>query len=274
MRKDKANATAHDQPPTPIPHPLRVAAALAAGGAGYVVADYWRMRRVAAAANLPYHPIGFCATLTGPGRGGPLRYLALGDSTAHGIGATTPEGSAPYGLAQALTAHYSPVTFANIAISGATSADVLRVQVPQVAEFGPDLTTLFIGPNDVTHFCTRAAYLADMAHLLAVLDAVPAAVVTNVAAVRLSPLLSPFFRLLVDLQCRRFNAGLPAVVARHHARLATVNPDLVPPFAAHPHDLYAADGYHPNDAGYRLWIDYLAPRVLSALADRPVVPQP
>ena len=116
-----------------------------------MVADYWRMRRVAEAAHLPYHPIGFRATLTGPGRGGPLRYLALGDSTAHGIGAATPEGSTPYGLAQALTAHYSPITFANVAISGATSADVSARADPQVAEVGPDLVTLFVGPNDVTH---------------------------------------------------------------------------------------------------------------------------
>ena len=178
----------------------------------------------------------------------------------------------PYGLAQALTAHYSPITFANVAISGATSADILRVQIPQVAEFGPDLVTLFVGPNDVTHLRSRRAYLADMARLLTALDGVPAAIVTNVCAVRLCPVLTPVFRLLVDLQCRRFNAALPAEVARHHARLATLNPDLVPPFAAAPQDLYAADGYHPNDAGYRLWADYLAPRVLAALADTALSP--
>jgi lysophospholipase L1-like esterase len=226
------------------------------------------MRRVAAAANLPYHPIGFHATLTGPGRGGPLRYLALGDSTAHGIGAATPEGSAPYGVAQALTADYSPITFTNLAVSGATSADILRGQIPQVAAFGPDLVTVFVGPNDVTHGRRRAAYLADMDRLLAALDAVPAVVVTNVSAVRLCPVLSPVFRLLVDLQCRRFNAALPAVVARHRARLATLNPDIVPPFAADPAGLYAADGYHPNDAGYRIWTAYLTPRVRAALPDR------
>jgi lysophospholipase L1-like esterase len=260
------------------PHPSNLKpqtstlAALAALGAGYLVADYWRMRRVAESAHLPYHPIGFRATLTGPGQGGPLRYLALGDSTAHGIGAATPEGSAPYGVAQALTAHYSPITFANVAISGATSADILRVQIPQVAEFQPDLVTLFVGPNDVTHLRSRAAYLADMDRLLAALDAVPAAVATNVCAVRLCPVLTPVFRLLVDLQCRRFNAALPAVVARHRVRLATLNPDLVPPFAADPQGLYAADGYHPNDAGYRLWTDYLAPRVLAALADPGSIP--
>lgn len=36
-----------------VPRPCYLVVAL---GVGYVVADYWRMRRVAAAANLPYHP--------------------------------------------------------------------------------------------------------------------------------------------------------------------------------------------------------------------------
>jgi lysophospholipase L1-like esterase len=245
----------------------RIGAGLAGLVAGYAVADYARMQRVVARAAVPYHPVGFRATLTGPGRGRPLRYLALGDSTAHGIGARDPEHSAPYLLAEALTIHYTPVHFANIAVSGATTADVLRLQLGQVGDFAPDLVMLFIGPNDVTHLRTLNAYLADMRRLLAALDAVPAVVVTNVAALYTCPLLSPPFRALAALQVKRFNAALPAVVARHRARLATINPDIVPPFAQFPDRYYAADGYHPNDAGYRLWAGYLAPRALAALHD-------
>src|SRR6188508_997992 len=93
----------------------RIGAGLVGLVAGYVVADYARMQWVAARVGVPYHAVGFRATLSGPGRGGPLRYLALGDSTAHGIGASDPEHTAPYLLAEALTAHYSSVHFANIA---------------------------------------------------------------------------------------------------------------------------------------------------------------
>jgi lysophospholipase L1-like esterase len=246
----------------------QVLAGLLGLAAGYLVLDYRRMRRTGAQANLPYHPIGVRFTLTGLGTHGPIRYLALGDSTAHGIGASDPQHTVPYLLAEALTAQYSPVIYANIAVSGATTADVLATQLAQVDEFAPDLVTLQIGPNDVTHFRTPGAYLADMERLLTALDAVPAVVVTNVVALRCSPLLSPVYRLLTELQGRRFNAALPAVVARHRARLATVNPDIVPPFAEHPNLYYAVDGYHPNDAGYRVWAEYMAPKVTAALADR------
>jgi acyl-CoA thioesterase-1 len=247
---------------------LRVLGGVTALAAGYLVAEYWRMRWVGGHADLPYHPVGLRATLSGPGRGGPVRYMALGDSTAHGIGASTPEHSATYRLAESLTTHYAPVTFANIAVSGATTADVLRSQIPQVADFAPDLVTLFIGPNDVTHFRSRTAYLADMERLLTALDAVPAVVVTNVAELGICPLLAPPYRLLASAQVRRFNAALPAVVARHRARLATINPDTVPRFQHNP-ALWAADGYHASDAGYQVWADYLAPKVAAALTDRP-----
>ena len=114
-----------------------------------------------------------------------------------------------------------------------------------------------------------------MARLLTALDGVPAAVVTNVCAVRLCPVLTPVFRLLVDLQCRRFNAA-PARRGRPPPRAGwqpstPISSRRSPPTRR---IFYAADGYHPNDAGYRLWTDYLAPRVLAALADRPVAPQP
>ena len=141
---------------------------------------------------------------------------------------------------------------------------MIRVQLEQVPAFAPDVVTLFIGPNDVTHFRTRRDYLADLDTLLTALDAVPASLATNVVALRLCPLLSPWFRLLVEAQGRRYNARVPGVFACHRAVLAPINPDLVPPFVGRP-ELWAADGYHPNDAGYAIWADYLASRVLATL---------
>ncbi len=238
---------------------------------GYGMAEYGRIRWCVARAGLRYHHIGICATFTGPGTGGPLRYLALGDSTAQGIGASKPQYSPPYLLAVGLTSHYSPVIFTNLAVSGATTRDVIRVQLPQMPAFAPDLVTVFVGINDLTHGRRRAAYLADLDRLLTTLDVVPAVVLTDVAALCCCPLLSPIDRALCRSVRHWFNAAVPTVVTRHRAHLAAISGALTPYFTQNP-ALWAADGYHASDAGYRLWAEGLLPLVLAALTARPQLP--
>ena len=238
---------------------------------GYSLTEYGRIRWRVAHAQLPYHPVGRCATLSGPGAGGRLRYVALGDSTAQGIGACDPCNSPPYLLALALTAYYSPVIVTNLAVSGVTTRDVIQGQLPQMDSYTPNLVTVFVGTNDLTRGRRRAGYLADLDHLLSALDTGPAVVVTDVAALCCCPLLSPLDRTVCQIARSWFNRAVPAVVARHRAHLAPIAPTLTPAFTQNP-ALWAADGYHPSDAGYQLWEEYLLPGVLAAIAaqsDRP-----
>jgi lysophospholipase L1-like esterase len=79
------------------------------------------------------------------------RYLALGDSLAAGYGAIPTTQGYAYLLYQKGTYDKTPNTiFANAAVPGATSSDVLAFQVPQAINlFQPQVVTLSVGGNDV-----------------------------------------------------------------------------------------------------------------------------
>ena len=78
-----------------------------------------------------------------------LRLAALGDSTTYGIGDPVPGGWRGWArlLADALGTSYD-VSFCNLAVSGATSADVHREQLSDAIAHRPDVASLIVGVND------------------------------------------------------------------------------------------------------------------------------
>ncbi|SRR6266581_8579061 len=79
------------------------------------------------------------------------RYLALGDSLAAGYGAVPTTQGYAYLLYQDGTYDKATNTiFADAAVPGATSSDVLSYQVPQAVNFfRPHVVTLSVGGNDL-----------------------------------------------------------------------------------------------------------------------------
>src|SRR5262245_12522119 len=80
----------------------------------------------------------------------PVVYVALGDSTVEGVGATSKDRHYVGRLLARLRAVYPGARLVNLGIGGATSADVLAAQVDQAVDIKPDLVTLSVGPNDIT----------------------------------------------------------------------------------------------------------------------------
>ncbi|WEV78878.1 SGNH/GDSL hydrolase family protein [Janibacter cremeus] len=82
-----------------------------------------------------------------------LRYVAIGDSLSEGVGDHpwpdgTPRGWADR-LAELLAAHHGEVDYANLAVRGYRSADVLATQVQPALALEPDVVTLTAGMNDI-----------------------------------------------------------------------------------------------------------------------------
>jgi lysophospholipase L1-like esterase len=159
-----------------------------------------------------------------------------------------------------------PVELTVLAVSGATVADVRDEQASQVPE-GSDLVVIDVGSNDVTHL-TRAADFR--ARYIDVLDALPAGTPVVVLGV---PDMGSITRLPQPL---RFIAGVRGgTLDREVARLARerdlpyvdIAGETGPAFRRDPGRYFAADAYHPNDAGYGLWADAVVP-VLRRAVDR------
>lgn len=105
----------------------------------------------------------------------PIRYLSLGDSLAAGYKAQPATMGFSYQLyLDRVFGSIPDVIFANAAVPGATSLDVLNDQVPEAYMFQPTVITLSVGGNDLltllspnpppiqdvlNHFYTNLSYI-------------------------------------------------------------------------------------------------------------------
>ena len=81
---------------------------------------------------------------------GEIRYLALGDSISQGKGTPDFETAAfPARLAGRWRANGRKVVLKNLGVPHYTAADVLTLEVPEIAPFKPTLITLQVGSNDI-----------------------------------------------------------------------------------------------------------------------------
>lgn len=206
-----------------------------------------------------------------PDGGGPLRGIGdlvlavLGDSSAAGLGADTAAQVPGALLARGLAEECGRVVrLATHAVSGAYSRD-LAAQVDAAVSDPPDVALVLIGVNDVT----GTLPLSESARLLGEgvrrLHEVGAAVVVgtcpDLGAIRpiAQPLRSVAGALSLQLARRQRDAVLAA--GGHPVPLADV---LSPQFRSRPTELFSADRFHPNAAGYAAAAAVLLPAVCEA----------
>jgi acyl-CoA thioesterase I len=175
---------------------------------------------------------------------GGLLYVALGDSAAQGVGASSASKGYVSLLAERLGASTGePVRVINLSRSGATVADVVAEQLPRLSRLRPDVVTVAAGGNDIRaygvdsfreHVEQLAAGLPDGALLADVpyfmhgkwqRDAAEAARIVAAAAERHDV-------TLVPLQKEQRARGMSAMLTD-----------------------FAADWFHPNDRGHQVWAD-------------------
>ena len=167
---------------------------------------------------------------------GPL-YVALGDSTALGLGASAYDRGYVGQLRARLEAHDGRAwRVVNVAKSGARINDVRREQMPCLDALPdpPDLVTCSVGANDVLRFWLPLP----LGELEALLAALPdqAVIATLPKGLRAGPTL-------------RMNALIRGDAPQYGLRVADVWSRTGPPWEGK----LAPDEFHPNDAGYRAW---------------------
>jgi len=186
-------------------------------------------------------------------------YVALGDSTVEGVGATSPHATYVARLFAELRAVYPQARLENLGQGGATSADVLSRQLPRALAARPDLVTLSVGPNDITTRQPVQNYERNIATILETLRARTDALV--VASLIPDLGVTPRFRntperdavaqqsvVFNDALRRRAGDGRATLVDLYTASRREVprSPELV-----------GRDGYHPSDLGYARWAELM-----------------
>lgn len=190
---------------------------------------------------------------------GDFFYLALGDSTAQGIGASTPGRSYVGQLADRVETQLgAPIAVTNLGVSGAPTRLCVRDQLPKaekiLAKRTPDLVTLAIGANDIAEWDPLGFHR----NIGTILDVLPAD--TIVAEL-------PCFHLpWNDRKVLEANRMLHTIAA---ARGVTVVPLYdatrkrgLPGILTE----FAQDAFHPNDRGYEVWADTFWPYVREVIS--------
>jgi len=188
---------------------------------------------------------------------GELLYVAIGDSAAQGIGATTPDRSYVGVLADDIRRVTGrSLRVINLSVSGATTALAVRDQLPRLQRLAPDIVTVAIGANDIAEW-NPDAFATNLRTIFAAL---------------------PDHALVADLPCfhLRHNERKVAVANQMLRALAREYGLTVVPL----HETtrrqgllgiltqFAQDMFHPNDHGYRVWAEAFRPPLSAAVSTR------
>jgi acyl-CoA thioesterase-1 len=182
---------------------------------------------------------------------GQLLYIAIGDSAAQGVGASMPGRSYVGMLAQHLRRRTGQtVRVVNLSVSGARLRDALSIQLPELAKLGlqPDLMTVAIGANDMAAFDAERFER----ELRQIYDSLPAgAIVGDVPA---------FYIGAREKSVRTANSIVHRLAAERGLAVAPVYARTKRQGAArYAFNQVAADFFHPNDRGYRVWTSAFLP---------------
>ena len=184
---------------------------------------------------------------------GPL-WVVLGDSTAQGLGAPSPEGGyVGQVLAELRLRTGQRWRVLNLSTSGALIRDVLGDQLPRLPA-GPDLVTCGIGVNDILYtapsklFGDPRALVAALPDETVVLDLpLPAGLWGIIGRISV-PYVARINRTIHEGARAR---GLP---------VAEVSTHFLRPWGGK----FASDCFHPSQAGYRDWTRALLAALPSA----------
>lgn len=195
------------------------------------------------------------------GKGAPLTFVVLGDSTSVSQGSTYQQGYA-VAAAQHLAQTYA-VTWANVGVSGARAQDVATKQADDAAALRPDIAVIAIGANDVTHLTDFGNAQQSLLQAIDILrEANPGVriILTGSPDMGSPRRLPQPLRWAAGERTKSFNDMVVRLVQKEKLTFAPIAAKTGPTFRKHP-ELFAPDNFHPNGQGYALW----SPVIITAI---------
>ena len=184
-------------------------------------------------------------------------WVALGDSTAQGIGASNPRGGyvgqTLKELRRTSGRHWRVL---NLSVSGALMRDVLAEQLPVLDGMRPDLVTCGAGANDILYSAPGRLF-ADLRVLLGALP--EGTVVLDL------PLLTGFWGIVGRASVpyiSRINRVVREVATERALQVAEVSRCFTGPWGGK----FSVDNFHPSQDGYRDWTRALVAAVAEGQA--------
>lgn len=182
-----------------------------------------------------------------------LRLAALGDSSTVGVGDRGPAGSAGWRgwsrlLSEALGSGYD-VSYCNVAVTGATAADVRRSQLDDALAHAPDIASLVVGVNETMRSSWDPIRVNDDLHAIAASLSAAGATLLTVLFHDVPAALSAPWPVRRPLE-RRLGI-VNQTYAEIHAEHGGIQIDLASLGPGSVRDLFSVDRLHPSELGHR-----------------------
>ena len=186
--------------------------------------------------------------------------MAMGDSLTEGVGAESPEKTWVAQLADQWRARGCTVEVTNVGISGYTTDDIIRDQVPQIKDVKPTIITFQTGANDIANGHTIEKYRAGVKTILAAAKGGGARVLVMPQNEWYRSPQGKEYGPDLDKKRAQFDSVLIEEINAAGAEFV----DLRAMFKRHADaNMWVSDGIHPTPAAYTEWANEMARVVVS-----------
>lgn len=183
-------------------------------------------------------------------------YVAIGDSSVEGVGASHHTKSYPSLVFDKIKLSYPKGEYHNLGRSGDRVKHVIKNQLPQVVALKPNLITVSIGVNDIRGHVKLSQFEKDLAYLIETMQRETDAkiVINNIPDFSALPTLPIYLRIASKILIHRFNRSIEKISDSFGLTLVDIF-KVSRKFCKQWKNFISNDGYHPSDAGYAIWAE-------------------
>jgi lysophospholipase L1-like esterase len=210
-------------------------------------------------------------------RATPFVYVALGDSTVEGVGASQLSRTYASLVHAEVSQRFKGALHYNLGKSGARAEDVVTGQLDHAIAMKPDLVTLSVGANDILRHTKLGVYRRNLIRIVESLRSQTHAiiVVTNIPNFSLLRVIPTPLKPFAKFNIQRFNAAILGVAEKYNLVHIDAFRQTTLFIRQFPNEVIYKDGFHPSDFGYALWANTIMTSLEEKLAhlQRPHVPR-
>jgi lysophospholipase L1-like esterase len=192
-----------------------------------------------------------------------IRFAVLGDSIAWGQGATREHDRLGPRLGDALRQRGYDVELRVFAVPGARSSG-LASQVARTGAWGPTLSLIVIGANDLTHLAPVEPAVSALRRAVRTLRETSEVVVAPAPDLSAVPHVPQALREVVRATGDAFRARQVEAVLDEGGHVADADQRASTAFAQDP-ALFSRDRFHPSSSGYAVIADSVLPSLLEVV---------
>jgi lysophospholipase L1-like esterase len=181
-------------------------------------------------------------------------YVAIGDSTVEGIGASAPHKSYTGIIHETLKDSKKSVAYHNLGKDGAKIKDVLQTQLERAIGLQPDLVTISIGANDVRGLTRTVKFKKIIDEIFHRLNWETKAkiVINTIPDLSVTPRVPRHVKPITRLMVKRFNRIIEKYAVEYNVVAVDMYEQVRTYAKIHP-EIVGDDGFHPSDFGYAMW---------------------